>query len=63
MKKPLYIDTPDYFNSFNLDEIITTVEREVIRKAITEFGALRNVSQHLGIDLSTLVRKKRKYKL
>ena len=63
VKKPLYIDTPDYFNSFNLDEIITTVEREVIRKAITEFGALRNVSQHLGIDLSTLVRKKRKYKL
>jgi PAS domain S-box-containing protein len=63
VKKPLYIDTPDYFNSFNLDEIITTVEREVIRKAIDEFGALRNVSQHLGIDLSTLVRKKRKYKL
>ena len=63
VKKPLYIDTPDYFNSFNLDEIITTVEREVIRKAIVEFGALRNVSQHLGIDLSTLVRKKRKYKL
>ena len=63
VKKPLYIDTPDYFNSFNLDEIITTVEREVIRKAIAEFGALRNVSQHLGIDLSTLVRKKRKYKL
>jgi PAS domain S-box-containing protein len=63
VKKPLYIDTPDYFDSFNLGEIITTVEREVIRKAIEEFGALRNVSQHLGIDLSTLVRKKRRYKL
>lgn len=63
VKKPLYIDTPDYFNSFDLGEIISTVEREVIRKAIAEFGALRNVSQHLGIDLSTLVRKKRKYKL
>ena len=63
VKKPLYIDTPDYFNSFDLGEIISTVEREVIRKAIAEFGSLRNVSQHLGIDLSTLVRKKRKYKL
>lgn len=63
VKKPLYIDTPDYFDSFDLGEIITTVEREVIRKAISEFGALRNVAKHLNIDLSTLVRKKRKYKL
>ena len=63
VKKPLYIDTPDYFDSFDLGEIIPTVEREVIRKAIAEFGTLRNVAQHLGIDLSTLVRKKRKYKL
>lgn len=63
VKKPLYIDTPDYFDSFDLGEIISVVEREVIRKAISEFGALRNVSQHLGIDLSTLVRKKRKYNL
>jgi len=63
VKKPLYIDTPDYFDSFDLGEIITTVEKEVIRKAIAEFGALRNVSEHLGIDLSTLVRKKRKYNL
>jgi transcriptional regulator with PAS, ATPase and Fis domain len=63
VRKPLYIDTPDYFDSFDLGEIIAVVEREVIRKALAEFGALRNVSQHLGIDLSTLVRKKRKYKL
>jgi len=63
IKKPLYIDTPDYFDSFDLGEIITVVEREVISKAIAEFGSLRNVAQHLGIDLSTLVRKKRKYKL
>ena len=63
MKKPLYIETPDYFNSFNLDDIIASVEQEVIRKAIAEFGALKNVSEHLRIDLSTLVRKKRRYKL
>ena len=63
VKKPLFIDTPDYFDSFDLNEIITVVEREVIRKAIAEFGTLRNVAQHLGIDLSTLVRKKRRYKL
>ena len=60
VKKPLYIETPDYFNSFNLGDIIASVEQEVIRKAIAEFGALKNVSEHLGIDLSTLVRKKRR---
>lgn len=59
--KPLYIDTPDYFSSFRLKEIIAEVEREVIRKAITEFGSLRNAAAHLEINLSTLVRKKRKY--
>ena len=63
VKKPLFIETPDYFDSYDLNEIIPSVEREVIRKAISEFGALRNVAQHLGIDLSTLVRKKRRYKL
>ena len=63
VKKPLYIDTPDYFDSYDLAEIIPVVEREVIRKAIEEFGSLRNVANHLGINLSTLVRKKRRYKL
>lgn len=63
VKKPLYIETPDYFDSYDLSEIITVVEREVIRKALAEFGSLRNAAQHLKIDLSTLVRKKRKYKL
>lgn len=59
--KPLYIDTPDYFSSFCLKEITAEVEKEVIRKAIAEFGSLRNAAVHLEIDLSTLVRKKRKY--
>lgn len=63
VKKPLFIETPDYFDSYNLNEIITVVEKEVIRKAIAEFGPLRKVALHLGIDLSTLVRKKRKYKI
>lgn len=63
VKKPLFIDTPDYFDSYNLSEIIPVVEKEVIRKAIEEFGPLRSVARHLGVDLSTLVRKKRKYKL
>lgn len=63
VKKPLFIETPDYFDSYNLNEIITVVEKEVIRKAIAEFGPLRKVAVHLGIDLSTLVRKKRKYRV
>ena len=63
VKKPLFIETPDYFDSFNLAEIIPVVEREVICKALAEFGTMRTVAKHLGIDLSTLVRKKKKYKI
>ncbi len=63
VKQPLFIATPDYFESYDLNEIIPAVEREVIRKAIAEFGTLRNVARHLGVDLSTLVRKKRRYNL
>ena len=62
-KKPLFIETPDYFDSYKLANILTEVEKEVIRKAIADFGPLRKVAVHLGIDLSTLVRKKKKYKI
>jgi PAS domain S-box-containing protein len=62
-KKPLFIATPDYFDSYKLADILTEVEKEVILKAIAEFGPLRKVAVHLGVDLSTLVRKKRKYKI
>lgn len=63
VRKPFFIDTPDYFDTFDLKKIIAEVEREVIKKAIADFGSLRNVATHLGIDLSTLVRKKSKYKI
>lgn len=59
----LYIETPDYFDSYSLKEILAAVEREVIRKALEQFGSLRNAASHLCIDLSTLVRKKRKHQL
>ena len=62
-KKPLFIETPDYFDSYKLANIPPEVEKEVIRKAIADFGPLRKVAVHLGIDLSTLVRKKKKYKI
>jgi len=61
--KALFIETPDYFDSFNLKNIITEVENQVIRKALVEFGSMRNTAAHLGIDLSTLVRKKRHYNI
>ena len=59
----LFIETPDYFDSFNLKEIIATVECAVIKKALAQFGSMRNAAYHLCVDLSTLVRKKRKYQL
>lgn len=61
--KPLFIETPDYFDSFDLKTIMAEVECQVIRKAINEFGSLRSTATHLGIDLSTLVRKKRMYSI
>jgi transcriptional regulator with PAS, ATPase and Fis domain len=61
--KSLFIETPDYFSSFNLQEINSAVEKAVIQKALAAFGSMRNTAAHLGIDLSTLVRKKRKYGL
>ena len=61
--KTVFVDTPDYFESFRLKGILADVEKEVIRKALAEFGDLRTTASRLGIDLSTLVRKKRRYKL
>lgn len=61
--KTVFVDTPDYFESFHLKEILADVEKEVIRKALAEFGDLRSTASRLGVDLSTLVRKKRKHKL
>lgn len=61
--KTLFIETPDYFDSFELRHIIAEVEGAVIQKALLIFGSLREAAANLGIDLSTLVRKKRKYKL
>ena len=61
--KDLYINTPDYFDSFRLQEIMAVVEKEVISRALAEFGSLRSTARQLHIDLSTLVRKKKKYGL
>lgn len=63
VNKSLFIETPNYFDSFNLKTIVAEVEREVLKKAIASFGSLRNVARHLDVDLSTLVRKKRRYNL
>lgn len=59
--KPLYIPMPDRFSSFGLKKIMFEVEQAVINKAVNEFGSLRKAAEHLEIDLSTLVRKRRKY--
>jgi len=58
-----FIATPDYFNTYNLKQILDELEKEVIKKALSVFGSMRKAAQHLDIDLSTLVRKKRKYNL
>lgn len=61
--KKIFINTPDYFDTFDLKTIIGELEREVIRRALEVFGTMRLAAAQLGIDLSTLVRKKKKYGL
>lgn len=61
--KTHFIATPDYFSTYNLKTVLAEVEKEVIKKSLDVFGSLRKAAVHLGIDLSTLVRKKKKYNL
>jgi DNA-binding NtrC family response regulator len=56
-------NVPARIGSYNLKEIVAEVEKEVIKKAIAEFGSMRSAARHLGMDLSTLVRKKRRHKV
>ena len=56
-------DLASAFTSRNLKEFIEAAERDFISKALAEFHDLKSTATQLGIDLSTLVRKKRKYKL
>lgn len=56
-------NVPARIGSYNLKDIVAEVEKEVIKKAIVEFGSMRSAARHLGMDLSTLVRKKRRHKV
>ena len=47
--------------TFNLKTIQEKIERETIMQALAEYGSMRKAAAHLGINLSTLVRKKQKY--
>ncbi|MCR4441977.1 MAG: sigma 54-interacting transcriptional regulator [Peptococcaceae bacterium] len=54
---------PVDLDTFDLKEIQSRVEGEVIKRALTVCGSMRKAARALGIDLSTLVRKKKKYNL
>ena len=54
---------PESSSSYDLKECVASAERELISKALAEFHDLKTTARQLGIDLSTLVRKKRRYKL
>ncbi len=52
---------PEHLNTYVLKTLLSTAEEEIIKKALEEFGSMRKAAKQLGIDLSTLVRKKKKY--
>lgn len=52
-----------YIDTLNLRDMQEKVEREMIKKALTSCGSMRKAASELGINLSTLVRKKKKHGL
>lgn len=45
----------------NMKEAVAVLEMEMIEKAINKYGNCRDAAKSLGIDASTLVRKRKKY--
>jgi TyrR family helix-turn-helix protein len=48
---------------WNLQETVTEIEKDLITRAIENFGSQRKAAEPLGIDHSTLSRKIKKYGL
>ena len=46
-----------------LKEAVENVEKDLIEKALTEYGSTRKAGEKLGVHASTIVRKKQKYKI
>lgn len=53
--------TPSLDKGRKLKDILENVEEEVLRKSIASSASLKEAAEQLGIELSTLVRKKQKY--
>ena len=48
-------------HGWNLQETVADIEKDLIARAIKNFGSQRKAAQPLGIDHSTLSRKIKKY--
>ena len=53
--------TPTLEKGRKLKDILEIVEEQVLRKAIASSPSLKEAADRLGIELSTLTRKKQKY--
>ena len=53
--------TPSLEKGRKLKDILEMVEEQVLRKAIASSSSLKEAAERLGIELSTLTRKKQKY--
>lgn len=50
-------------HAMDLYSLLAEVEEQIIRKALDSSGSMRKAAKSLGINLSTLVRKKKKYNI
>ena len=55
--------SPFNFSSMRLKDILEDVEKQVIKHAIQSSSSLMEAAKNLGIELSTLTRKKQKYNI
>jgi transcriptional regulator with PAS, ATPase and Fis domain len=58
------VNSPEQYNlGFPLKDIMALIEKEIIHNTLKNSCNLKEAAKLLDIDLSTLVRKKRRYKL
>ena len=50
-------------NNWNMPQAVARLEKEMITRAVKTFGSQRKAAKQLGIDQSTLARKRQRYNL
>ncbi|MBR4410320.1 MAG: transcriptional regulator, partial [Firmicutes bacterium] len=58
-----FFSVPTKYDMLTLPQAVAAYERQYIEQALKNHSTLHEAARNLGIDISTLVRKKKKYEL